>query len=130
LPQQVLTDFIVEGHFERHLRRMRARYAARQTALVEALAATFGDQVQFDAPDAGMHLTVYLRGELARIGDIRLADAAREAGIGVYALSRYYVGPPGPPGLMIGYAAHTEVDIRAGLTRLPSVARAAADSSP
>lgn len=124
LPQQTLTDFITEGHFERHLRRMRSRYASRQAALVEALEHYFGDQIEFLAPDAGMHLAVYLRDRLAAVGDMRLTEAAREAGINLYPLSRYFAGLPSRPGLMIGYASQSEDDIQAGIARLATVARA------
>jgi GntR family transcriptional regulator / MocR family aminotransferase len=94
--------------------------------LTDALRRHLGDLVRVEAPDAGMHLAVYLEGDLAAVGDVRLAEAAHEARIGVYALSRYFLGPPGAPGLLLGYAGVTEAVIESGIRRLADVARACA----
>ena len=57
----MLTDFICEGHFERHLRRSRTRNATRREALLEALATSLGRRVEVSGANAGMHLLVWLR---------------------------------------------------------------------
>ncbi len=56
IDQHALADFIDEGHFERHLRRMRGLYERRRTALVGELERTFGDSVAIRGESAGMHL--------------------------------------------------------------------------
>ena len=56
--QEALTDFMTDGHFARHIRRMRALYKSRRTALVESLRAEFGDFLAIHGSEAGMHLTV------------------------------------------------------------------------
>jgi GntR family transcriptional regulator/MocR family aminotransferase len=58
--QEALTDFMHEGHFARHIRRMRSLYKSRRTALVESLRAEFGDFLEIQGSEAGMHLTVTL----------------------------------------------------------------------
>ena len=56
LEQRVVASFMAEGHFARHLRRMRSLYAARRDALAEALGAVFGDRIKLQLQAGGMHL--------------------------------------------------------------------------
>jgi GntR family transcriptional regulator / MocR family aminotransferase len=113
--QAVLTDFIVEGHFARHIRRMRSLYAGRQAVLVEAAAQELIGLLEVHAADAGMHLTGWLPA-----GTDDNAASARAMSHGVYApaLSSYYLGAPGMPGLLLGYTAVSESEIKAGVHRL------------
>ncbi len=76
LEQAVLAAFLADGHFARHLRRMRQAYKARRQALAEALAAAFGDGVQFALPAGGLHILVRFPG---RGGDTALAARASAA---------------------------------------------------
>lgn len=120
LEQEALADFIRDGHFERHLRRSRARYAARRAALLEALAAHLGDRAEVVGANAGVHLLVWLPGVTPGALD-RLVRRAAAAGVGVYPIAPYYLRPPGRAGLLLGYAALGEAEIRAGIRRLASV---------
>src|SRR5262245_35577676 len=61
IEQRVLTDFINEGYWERHLRRMRTLYDKRRQALSRALETHFGDRVTILGDNAGMHLMTRLR---------------------------------------------------------------------
>ncbi|MDQ4106850.1 MAG: PLP-dependent aminotransferase family protein, partial [Actinomycetota bacterium] len=58
--QAVLTDFIVEGHFSRHMRRMRTLYTERQAALVEAAGRKLAGILEVRPAEAGMHLVGWL----------------------------------------------------------------------
>ena len=60
LYQAVMTDFIREGHFARHIRRMRMLYLERRTALVEAIQNQMGDKLEVIGAEAGMHLVALL----------------------------------------------------------------------
>jgi GntR family transcriptional regulator / MocR family aminotransferase len=60
LDQQVLSDFIGEGHFERHLRRMRRLYQGRRDTLLQALRTHFGDELTPGGDGAGLHLVGWL----------------------------------------------------------------------
>ncbi len=117
--QGVLADFLGEGHYARHLRRVRALYAERQAELL-AIAEDEGLSEHLAlAPDpAGLHLV----GRLAPgTDDVAAAAAAREAGVEVYAISRYVLASPVPEsarGLLLGYAAFTRDEIRDGVRRL------------
>lgn len=120
LEQEVLAEFIRDGHFERHLRRSRTRYAARRAALLDALAAHFGDRAEVVGANAGVHLLVWLRGVAPGALD-RLVQRAAEDGVGVYPIAPYYLIPPKRAGLLLGYASLTEAEIRAGIRRLAAV---------
>src|ERR1700693_5312268 len=60
LYQAVLTDFIREGHFPRHIRRMRMLYTERRRVLVEAIRKEMGDKLEVIGEEAGMHLVALL----------------------------------------------------------------------
>jgi DNA-binding transcriptional MocR family regulator len=58
--QAVLAAFIMDGHFDRHIRRTRLLYAERQAALVDAAAKYLGGLLEVRPAEAGMHLIGYL----------------------------------------------------------------------
>ena len=113
--QAVLADFIAEGHFLRHLRRMRALYAERQAALVDAAARELPGLLDVNPAAAGMHLV----GWLPEGTDDREASR-RAAALGVEAppVSLYGSVPGQRGGLMLGYAAVGETEMRGGVRRL------------
>ena len=120
--QEALADFIVEGHFERHLRRSRIRNAARRAALLAALDEHLGDRVEVAGANAGVHVVVWLRGiNASQVDAIR--HRAAEHGVGVYAVAPHYLRPPRRAGLLFGYACLSERDIRDGVAVLGTVLR-------
>src|SRR6202046_23805 len=58
--QAAMTDFIRDGHFARHIRRMRMLYLERRTALVEVIRNQLSDQLEVIGTEAGMHLVALL----------------------------------------------------------------------
>jgi GntR family transcriptional regulator/MocR family aminotransferase len=120
LEQAVLTDFIHEGHFEHHLRRSRTRNAARRATLLEALETYLGTRVEVSGANAGVHLLVWLQ-DVAPQQLSACIDCAAQAGVGLYPVTPYYLLPPPRAGLLLGYAALTDEDIRAGVQRLAAV---------
>ncbi len=120
LEQEMLTDFIREGHFERHLRRSRTRNAALRTALLEALDTHLGSRISISGANAGIHLLIWLH-DVAPDQLDGLITAAACADVGLYAVTPYYLTPPSQAGLLLGYAAMTETDIREGIERLATV---------
>jgi GntR family transcriptional regulator/MocR family aminotransferase len=106
--QAVLHDFIRDGHFARHLRRMRAIYAERRRVLVAALARELGDTVRVAGDQAGMHLVVLLPPS-ARDRDI--AQRALRRGLSVVPLSSCYAQLRPRAGLLLGYGTTRVADI-------------------
>lgn len=118
LEQAVLSDFISEGHFARHVRRMRVLYQARRDALLEAARQHLGDQVELGDPGAGMHVV----GWLARgLSDRRVAERAAAAGLELQALSSFATEPLPRGGLLLGYAEFTPAALRAAVRRLATL---------
>ncbi|HKS33152.1 MAG TPA: PLP-dependent aminotransferase family protein [Enterobacteriaceae bacterium] len=93
--QQTLADFITEGHFWRHLKKMRQCYALRHRWLVEALTAHGLCSVE---QRGGIQLRVDIEGD-----DQESARRAREAGLSVQALSDWQIEPRGHRGLLISF---------------------------
>jgi GntR family transcriptional regulator / MocR family aminotransferase len=112
LEQAVLADFMIQGHFTRHIRRMRTLYAQRRSVLVKALKDTL--QFEIDAPDTGMHLVVWLP---LGMDDKIASQQAAIHGIDVLPISLFSINEH-RTGLILGYAAVNEQDIYDGVQRL------------
>ncbi|BFI96510.1 MAG: PLP-dependent aminotransferase family protein [Rhodanobacter sp.] len=115
LPQRALHDFIREGHFARHIRRMRMLYAARRAALQAAIRQYLPDALQVIGAEAGMQLTALLP---AGTDDVALSRRAAEAGVSVRPLSPCYHGAAKRSGLILGYGSVDEPAIAEGVRRL------------
>jgi GntR family transcriptional regulator / MocR family aminotransferase len=115
LYQAVMTDFIREGHFSRHIRRMRMLYLERRTALVEAIRERMGDKLEVIGADAGMHLVALLP---PGVSDVAISRKADELGITAMPLSSCYAKPPQRGGLILGYGGTDARQIRDGIGKL------------
>jgi GntR family transcriptional regulator / MocR family aminotransferase len=104
--QAALADFIEEGHFASHIRRMRQTYAERRRLLQVALSPIASAGARLSPVDSGLHLVVEFD---AKIDDVNVATKAADIGLRVYPLSHYCIGNQPEKGLIIGYAyASTE----------------------
>ncbi|MFG2995095.1 PLP-dependent aminotransferase family protein [Streptomyces sp. NPDC048340] len=111
LAQLVLARLMDSGELERHLRFVRRRHRGRRDAMLRAIAAELpGARVHGAA--AGLHLMVTFEG--ADFEDTALASAALELGVKAHPLSWHRMAP-GPPGLILGYAAGPKGDIEEGI---------------
>ena len=81
--QAVLADFIGEGHFARHIRRMRILYRERRSALVDSIRDELGTMVEVLGGEAGMHLT----GPCQRERDLEIAERAARENLWLWPLS-------------------------------------------
>ena len=117
LYQAVMTDFIREGHFARHIRRMRLLYMERHTALIEAINRYLGDQLEVLSAETGMHLVVLLAPGL---DDVSVTRAAARRGVSVRPLSGCYLGSPQRGGLILGYGGASTAEIRDAIRKLKS----------
>jgi GntR family transcriptional regulator / MocR family aminotransferase len=125
IEQAVLTDFIEEGHFGRHIRRMRTLYRERQTALVKALKEEAGDLVEVEPSPAGIHLVAWLREGL---DDGEVSREALARGVEARPMSAFHAGRPVRGGVELGYAAYDEEKIRRGAALLAEAIRACASA--
>jgi GntR family transcriptional regulator/MocR family aminotransferase len=117
LYQPVLTEFIREGHFARHIRRMRMLYMDRRKVLVESIDTFFGGRLEVVGADAGMHLVALLT---AGSDDVAISRRAAEQGIAAMPLSSCHVRMPPRGGLVLGYGGVNVHQIRDGVRKLRS----------
>ena len=121
LPQLVLAQLIARGELDRHIRLTRQRQRSRRDALLSALHEHL-PQARVQGVAAGLHLLITFPGWPGQAGDEPAASRIREAGVLVHPLS-WHRQRPGPPGLVLGYAAHPPDRLREAARR---VARALA----
>ena len=115
LDQAVLCDFITEGHFGRHLRRMREVYAERLSVLLEGARERLAGLLEIASVEAGLQTAGWLG---AGISEVRAAEAAAARGVEVTPLGHYRVGSSGREGLQLGFAAVDTQEIRRGIREL------------
>ena len=118
LDQAVLADFIEEGHFARHVRRMRVLYEERRDVLLSVGAELFGDRLVLGRADAGMHVLGHLP---VGVDDAAVSARATASGVDAPALSSYAIEPLARGGLVLGYAAFTPRAIRTAARKLVDV---------
>ncbi|MDR5817555.1 PLP-dependent aminotransferase family protein [Caballeronia sp. LZ033] len=119
LQQAVLAEFIEQGHFTSHIRRMRVLYGQRRDVMLATIAARYGETLAIAGGDAGLHLVLRLPKE---IDDRAVAAAALAANIVVRPLSGYYAHrPEAESGLLIGYACVPDEDIAPSFAVLADV---------
>ncbi|WP_206995523.1 MocR-like pyridoxine biosynthesis transcription factor PdxR [Trinickia mobilis] len=112
LQQAVLAEFIAEGHFTSHIRKMRTLYGQRRQNLLDAVARRYGDALPTVGGDAGLHLVLQLPQLPGGADDRKVAAAALERNIVVRPLSGYYAQPArSASGLLIGYACVPDEEI-------------------
>ena len=119
--QLVVTDFINDGHFDRHLRRMRALYALRQQTLVECAHEHLADWLDVAPNSAGLHLVAWLRNSRHDAQEISLRAAA--SGVEVAPLANYSDLHTDRDALILGYGAFEPNAIRAAALKLATVLR-------
>ncbi|GMU06989.1 PLP-dependent aminotransferase family protein [Corallococcus caeni] len=122
LEQAALAAFLAEGHFARHLRRMRAAYRERGEALLDALRADCSGVLTPRSCDTGMQVCASLA---APLSDLRVRDEAAREGVEVAALSDYFLGRRRESGLVFGFGGVRPDALRAGTRTLARVLEAA-----
>jgi GntR family transcriptional regulator/MocR family aminotransferase len=112
--QLALADFIGRGELERHLRRMRVRYARRRETLLAALAREL-PAWRPSTSAGGLYVLVELPGD---VDEPRLLAAAARHGVGIEGLSLHSYTGECPPGLVLGHAYLAEPAIERGVRLL------------
>jgi len=114
LYQLAMNDFIRQGHFGRHLRRMRMLYMERRRMLIRGLPAG----LEVIGSEAGLHLVAMLPDGL---DDLAVAKRARDAGLSVIPLSSCCAQKPKRGGLILGFGGIGEAQIKEGVAKLASI---------
>jgi GntR family transcriptional regulator/MocR family aminotransferase len=124
LDQAVLADFIAEGHYERHLRRMRAAYRERLEGLLAAATTYCGGALRVRPVLTGLHAIADLDGA----DDERVSREALSRGVEVMPMSLYFGRGPRPNALLLGFGPVRPDAAADGMRKLAAAIEAAAGS--
>ena len=106
LQQAALADFMTEGHYAAHIRRVRHLYAKRHALLRQSIARHLGSDWPVASQDAGLHLVLLLPDDM---DDVHISNELRAQQIAARPLSHYYQLPrEAQRGLLLGYACVPE----------------------
>lgn len=115
--QNILTHFIIEGYYERHLNRMRSVYRGKHDTLLAGLR-ELEPYFEIGGEYAGIHvLLTHKKG----ISEKKLTETAAQAGVKVYGMSDFVIGQNKdlfPSTVILGYASLKESEITEGCKRL------------
>ena len=117
MPQQALADFMASGEFYRHLRRVRRTYDERRRFLLDQLATEFSAFGRFEDHQAGMQVVFHLA---EGFDDRDLSARATALGINLQPLSAYAAHAEGHNGLVMGFCAYSEEEMKPALALLRS----------
>jgi GntR family transcriptional regulator/MocR family aminotransferase len=114
----IVADFMTQGHFARHVKRMRQLYAERREALAKALDHACGDRLRIELQAGGMHLLGYLTNDEQ---DTAVVDRARAQGLAPAALSPWGIEGDCGQGLLLSF---TNVPVQSAAREAKRLARA------
>ncbi|WP_027994080.1 aminotransferase class I/II-fold pyridoxal phosphate-dependent enzyme [Sinorhizobium meliloti] len=115
LEQAALTEFLTEGHFTAHLRRMRKIYSERQYLLLEVAEKYWQQFMTVEASFGGLLMLGKLRQGL---DDVEVSIRAAERGVRLRPLSPLYLEEPAQHGFLLGFAAYSEKEMAIAAKRL------------
>ena len=99
--QAGVAEFMAQGHFSRHVKKMRLLYETRRAVTQRVFRQVLGDRLRIELQPGGLHML----GMLAdHEDDVGLAERARAAGLALQPLSRWYLCAKPRPGLLFGFA--------------------------
>ncbi|NFF38468.1 PLP-dependent aminotransferase family protein [Clostridium argentinense] len=107
--QRTLRAFIQGGYYERHLNRMRKIYKNRRDTFLQGLM-PLSHMISISGEDAGMHILLQVNNGMS---EAQLIESAKNKGVGVYALSNYYIGKvQDTKTVVVGYASFTPSELK------------------
>ncbi len=120
LEQRILAKFMEQGHWNRHIRRMRTVYKKKHDTLLRAVERHFGARAAVVGQGAGLHVVLQLSGET--FGETEIIDRASRKGIRLFPFSDFYVtGESASTKLLLGFGGMTAGEIEEGVALLSSV---------
>ena len=116
LPQIALAQFLDEGGFARHIRRMRGVYQVRHEIITHALTHELAQHLELIPSAVGLHVAAVARRSVAEIR--ALVERAAARGVAVRELATASYASPPRAGLLVGYGAIPTDRVAEGLRRL------------
>lgn len=116
IDQAIITSFIEDGYFERHLNHMRTHYKNKHDTVITALK-IFGNKIRIYGENAGLHLVIEF---YSKRKELEIIDKAKQNNICLYPLSDHYIipCPAKNPTILLGYAALSEEKLKQGIYTL------------
>ena len=114
LEQKMMSTFMKEGHWSRHLRKISVMNKKRHDALISAIQSVMGDRVRIHGKNGGLHIILEVMNGMQ---EAELIHKALEAGVKVYPVSGYYSDSSRSKDnqVLIGYSSLSEDEINAGI---------------
>lgn len=120
--QNIMTHFITDGYFERHLNKMRKLYKGKHDLIIHSLK-IFKDKISIEGENAGLHLVLRFK---TNVTEQAIIQKALDSGIRLYGLSEHYInraasdmnGYENNPAILLGYANIPEDKIKPGIHAL------------
>ncbi len=116
--QAIVAEFIDEGHFTTHIRRMRRLYAERHEALCVAASRHLDGLLGVATTTGGLHTIGTLHGD---VSEREIAAEADARGVTVSPLSRFLIAPQSARGLVLGFGGAQTSEIENGVRTLADV---------
>ena len=118
LDQAILAEFMNEGYFGQHVRKMRGIYAERLSILRSECKKQLGDVLDVEDAIAGMRTIGWLQNEAS---DKDIAARARDAGLNLFSVSDFTIKYRQRPALILGFAGCDAKELQRGVSVLASV---------
>jgi len=115
LDQAILSKFMEEGYFLRHIRKMRLLYAERQTILIKLLREYLGKSVHISAAPSGMQLLLWLPNN---INLVKFNEAIAMHQLAVAFVNDYALEHSRPPVISLGFTAFSKYKLKTGVEKL------------
>ncbi len=122
LEQLMVAQFMEDGYFLRHIRKMRLLYAERQNRLLKLLQQQLGDYLEVKASPSGMHLIGWLS---EKISYPKLREEIKKQGLSVHFLDDFTLHHPLPPAIILGYTAFSKYKLKSATELLTKCVKAA-----
>lgn len=120
LEQGTLTQFMEQGHWERHVRRMRILYRKKHDTLLQAVERHFGSNAVILGSGAGLHVVLQLAAQ--RLGEVEMIELAKSKGIGLFPFSETYATDETDSSkFLLGFGGMTTNEIEEGIALLSSI---------
>ncbi|WP_256758399.1 PLP-dependent aminotransferase family protein [Cohnella sp. WQ 127256] len=116
--QLAMHSFIEQGHWYRHIRKMRNTYRKKHHRLIQLLHTHFADEIVITGHSAGLHIQLTVRTERQTSQDLLKLAAAK--GVRVYDFQQMWMGksPPGYPVIYLGFSGLSEAELERGVLLL------------
>lgn len=117
LDQIILAKFMEEGHFLRHIRKMRLLYSERRKILVKLIEENLSDYLTIEPAAAGMNLTAWLS---EKIDVQKLKTEFKKQRVIVPFINDYSLEHFTKAGITLGFSAFTKYQLKTGVQKLMS----------